>query len=137
MDAAKADPEQPAELPEEHARRTVLKIAKAANRSSWCSCCEMATFIKTGALVRKTHRPMPIFLSRPLYLYEQCRRLLQSTHDLLIEVQVACDEQVRHVDVLCFTKSDTDKAAQPVEPQADESDTDSAAQQDEDVHSNS
>ena len=56
---------------------------------------------------------------------------------MLIEVQAACDEQVRHVDVLCFTKSDTDKAAQPVEPQADESDTDRAAQQDEDVHSNS
>ena len=53
-EAAKAGPEQPAELLEERGRRTVLKIANAANRSSWCSCCEMATFIKTGALVRKT-----------------------------------------------------------------------------------
>jgi hypothetical protein len=60
--------------PEERARKVSLKIAAAANRSSWCSCCEMATFIKTGALARKTHRPVAIFLSRPLYLYEQCRR---------------------------------------------------------------
>ena len=72
-EAAQAGAEQPASLPEERARKTVLKIANAANRSSWCSCCEMASFIKTGALVRKTHRPISIFLSRPLHLYEQCR----------------------------------------------------------------
>ena len=65
--------EQPANLPEERARRTTLKIANAANRSSWCSCCEMACFLQTGTLVRKTHRPLAIFLSRPLYLYEQPR----------------------------------------------------------------
>ena len=76
----------------------------------------MATFIKTGALVRRTHRPIAIFLSRPLYLYEQCKRWLQSSNEILIEHQAACDEQAKHVDMLCFTK-----AASPVEFLADES----------------
>ena len=73
-EAAQAGAEQPAAnslkktvLAEDRARRTTLKIASAANRSSWCSCCEMACFIKTGALVRRTHRPITIFLSRPQY----------------------------------------------------------------------
>ena len=88
----------------------------------------MASFIKTGALVRRTHRPFAIFLSRPLYLYEQCRRLLQSSHEILIEAQTACDEQARHIDVLCFSKSDTDRAVQPVDLHADESDTNRAVQ---------
>ena len=146
-EAAQAGAEQPANLAEERARRTTLKIANAANRSSWCSCCEMASFIKTGALVRKTHRPIAIFLSRPLYLYEQCRRLLQSSHEMLIEAQTPCDDQARHVDVLCFTKSDTGRAVLLVDHHADESDTDRAVQpvaleadaenEEEDVNSNS
>ena len=78
--------------PEERARKITLKIASAANRSSWCSCCEMATFIKTGALAGKTHRPVAIFLSRPLYLYEQCRRLLQSSHEMLLEAPLLPDQ---------------------------------------------
>ena len=45
-EAAKAAAEQPADLPEERARRTTLKIANAANRSSWCSCCEMVLSIR-------------------------------------------------------------------------------------------
>jgi len=68
-EAATAGAEQPANPLEGRARRTTLKIANAANRSSWRSCCEMACFLQTGALVRKTHRPLAIFLSRPLYLY--------------------------------------------------------------------
>ena len=56
-EAAQAGAEQSASLPEERARKTVLKIANAANRSPWCSCCEMASFIKTGALARKNASP--------------------------------------------------------------------------------
>ena len=79
--AAQTSAEQPANLPEERARKTTLKFA----RGSWCSCREIATFIKTGALVRRTRRPIAVFLSRPLYLSEQCKRLLQSSHEMLIE----------------------------------------------------
>ena len=42
---------------------------------------------------------------------------------------MACDEQARHVDVLCFTathKSDTGRVVLPVEHHADESDSDRA-----------
>ena len=42
---------------EERARRTTLRIATAANRCSWCSVCELACYITTGALARKTHIP--------------------------------------------------------------------------------
>ena len=47
---------------------------------------------------------------------------------MLIEAQTPCDEQARHVDVLCFTKSDTEKAVQPVDFHADASDTNRAVQ---------
>ena len=65
----------------------------------------------------------------------------------MIEAQTACDEQARHVDVVCFTKSNTDRAVQPVDLHADDSDTNRAVQpvsleadaenNEEDVHSNS
>ena len=48
--------EQPeAPSAEERARRTTLRIATAAKRCSWCSVCELACYITTGALARKTH----------------------------------------------------------------------------------
>ena len=128
--------EQPVDAAKERARKTTLKIANAANRSSWCSCCEMASFIKTGAMARKTHRPIAIFLSRPNYLYEECRRLLQSSPEMLIEPQVPGDDYSRHVDVLCFTKADTCDAAGRSEDPGDEPDTHSAAQPDVDNEKN-
>ena len=107
----------------------------------------MAIFIKTGALARKTYCPISIFLSRPLYLYEQCRRLLQSSHEILLEAQMACDDHVRQVDVLCFKTPHTIIAERPGELHVNESGTDSAVQpvasqadtesNDEDVHSTS
>ncbi len=45
---------------------------------------------------------------------------------MLIEAQMPCDDQARHVDVLCFTKSDTGKAVLPVHHHIDQSDTDRA-----------
>ena len=41
----------------QRARRVTLRMAMAANRATWCSCCEMALFIRTGAHVRKTYFP--------------------------------------------------------------------------------
>ena len=79
----------------------------------------MATFIETGALARKTHRPVAIFLSRPLYLYEHCRRLLQSSHEMLLEAPLLPDDSIRTVDVLTWTAVNTDTVVQPAEPQTD------------------
>ena len=47
---------------------------------------------------------------------------------MLMEAHTACDEQARHVDVLCFTKSDTGRAEVPVDRPGEESGTDSALQ---------
>ena len=90
---ASRPPEAGPKEPAERARQTTLKIANAANRSSWCSCCEMATFIKTGALARKTHRPIAIFLSRPMFLYEECRRILQRSNEILIDASSINDDE--------------------------------------------
>ena len=62
---------------EERARRTTIRIATAANRCSWCSVCELACYITTGALARRTHIPIEIFMSRPMYMLQECRRILQ------------------------------------------------------------
>ena len=66
-----------AQRAQERARRVTLKIVCAANRCSWVSCCEMASFIRTGGDARRTHRPVQIFLSRPMYLLKECQRRLQ------------------------------------------------------------
>ena len=39
-----------------------------------------------------------------------------------------CDEQARHVDVVCFTTSDADRPVLPVDHHANESDADRAVQ---------
>ena len=47
---------------------------------------------------------------------------------MVIEAQAPCDDQVRHLEVLCFTEShNIDSAVQPVAVQADDCDPDSAA----------
>ena len=61
-----------------------------------------------------------------MYLYEQCRRLLQSSPEMLIEAKMPGDDQARHVDVLCFSKSEIPKDVMPANQHADESDIRSA-----------
>ena len=41
----------------QRARRVTLRLAMAANRATWASCCRMALFIRTLAHVRKTYFP--------------------------------------------------------------------------------
>ena len=60
----------------ERARRKVNRITMAANRSVWCSVCNLQTFIKTGAMCRKSRFPTSVFLSRQSFLMHQCQRLL-------------------------------------------------------------
>ena len=47
---------------------------------------------------------------------------------MLIEAQMPCDDQARHVDVLCFSTLDADKVVLPVDLHTDESDSHSAVQ---------
>ena len=67
------------------ARRITLRLAMAANRATWASCCEMALFIRTKAHVRKTYFPRDIYLSRLAYLSQTCLRLLNSGNSFLLE----------------------------------------------------
>ena len=102
---------------EERARKTTLRIATAANRCSWCSVCELACYITTGALARKTHVPVAIFLSRPMYMLQECRRLLRRGDQILLDApDLSCDDG-RVVDALCFTAAASPgSAAQPIAP---------------------
>jgi hypothetical protein len=107
-----ADTERSAE---ERARKTTLRIATAANRCSWCSVCELACYITTGALARKTHVPVAIFLSRPMYMLQECRRLLQRGDQILLDAPDLSRDEARAVDVLAFTAAtSSSSAAQPV-----------------------
>ena len=67
----------------ERARRVTLRLAMAANRATWASCCEMALFIRTGAHVRKTYYPRDIYLSRLAFLHYTCQRVLNWTPRVL------------------------------------------------------
>ncbi len=75
----------------QRARRVTLRMAMAANRSTWVSCCEMALFIRTGAHARKTYFPRNIYLSRLAYLCHACERLLRHPDVWLLEAS----EQIR------------------------------------------
>ena len=79
----------------ERARRVTLRAAMAANRSSWCSCCEVASFILAGEAVRKSYVPKRAFLARPGFLLQDCKRLLHRGHVQLLEAAETQDvEQV-------------------------------------------
>ena len=99
---------------EGRARKTILHMATAANRCSWCSVCELACYITTGALVRKAHIAVAIFLSRPMYMLQECRRLLQRGDQILLDAPDLSHDEVRNVDVLCFAAAaSSSSAAQP------------------------
>ena len=58
------------------ARRITLRLAMAANRSTWVSSTEMMIYIMTGDTHWSTHDDHPVFLARPWYMIQECRRLL-------------------------------------------------------------
>ena len=106
---------------EERARKTTLRMATAANRCSWCSVCELACYITTGALARKTHVPVAIFLSRPMFMLQECRRFLQRGDQILLDAPDLSHDDARDVDVLCFgAAASSSSAAQPAPSSAAE-----------------
>ena len=115
---------------QERARRATLKIAAAANRCSWVSSCEMASFIRTGGDARRTHRPVHIFLSRPMYLLKECQRLLQRPARELLEAPQIRDDSFRPMDVVIMeeTAKEETKAVVEDEDVCDEDDNVVAAE---------
>ena len=128
---------------QERARKATLKIACAANRCSWISCCEMASFIRTGGDARKTHRAVQVFLSRPMYILKECQRLLQQPAHQLIEAPDVREEAYRSLDVIavdatmsCMTGEASDGTA-PQRPRDAEEEEDEEDAGDEESHGGS
>ena len=116
-DLSAEQPEAPSA--EERARRTTLRIATAANRCSWCSVCELACYITTGGLARNTHTPISIFLSRPMYMLQDCRRILQLGDQILVDAPNVEFDDARALDALVFSAMPSaSSAAEPASSSA-------------------
>ena len=118
--------EQPVDN-ESLAKKTILRIAMAANRSTWCSCCELALYIITGALCRKTHKPVQVFLNRPSFQLHECSRLLHRGHLQVIEAPDCNADEMLPLQMLSFAGPSRKagqpaqrSAAQPAEPAPEE-----------------
>ena len=79
----------------------------------------VACYITTGALARKTHIPIAIFLSRPMYTLQECRRVLQLGDKMLLDAPDVELDDVQALDALVFTAVPTARsAAQPASSSA-------------------
>ena len=85
------------------ARRVTLRLAMAANRSTWVSCCEMALFIHTTAHVRKTYFPRDIYLSRIAFMAHPGKRLQNSGEAFLLEASELVQLGSTNVSTLSFS----------------------------------
>ena len=70
--------------PQYRAKRVIVRLAAAANRSTWVSSTELATTILCAGHCWATHAEVVLFLSRPWFLMQQCRRLLENTPSPLL-----------------------------------------------------
>ena len=64
-------------------RRVLLKLQYAANRSKWISSTECALYVHTEQQHWTSHNEVPMFLSRPLYLILECKRILAGSKSIL------------------------------------------------------
>ena len=96
------------------ARRVTLRLAIAANRSTWVSRCEMALFIRTRAHVRKTYFPRDIYLSRLAYLSHTCMRILNSENPFLLEASEVIEQGSTNLAVLSFSAGSAGKPDEDV-----------------------
>ena len=83
-DIAKMDGE-PEMTPKDRARKITLRLQSSANRCSWFSSTELAVYVETGDTVWLTHRDVPLFFSRIIFMVNACRRVLENRSPGLIE----------------------------------------------------
>ena len=62
----------------QRARRVLLRMCYAANRSVWLSCAELYVIVSTGAAGWQTHHEKALFLPRSIYMAKACKRMLES-----------------------------------------------------------
>ena len=86
-------------------RRVLLRLQHAANRSKWISSTECALYVHTEQQHWTSHNEVPMFLSRPLYLISECRRILSGSKKTLTRAAALPD-----CTVLDFARTQTGAA---------------------------
>ena len=61
-------------------RRVLLKLQYAANRAKWISATECALYVHTEQQHWTSHYEVPMFISRPLYMISECKRILSNDY---------------------------------------------------------
>ena len=84
--------------PKVRAKRVMLRLQMAANRSSWISSTEAALFVHCGEGHFITHQEVPVFLSRVWYLMHECQRVLQGSHGTVL---TAATVSITTIDYAC------------------------------------
>ena len=72
----------------ERARRITIRLQMAANRCTWVSSTEMAVYIKTKDAFWCTHFEQPLFLSRPMLMAQECKRLFHKDSQPVLTVSL-------------------------------------------------
>ena len=70
-------------------RRVLLRLQYSANRSKWISSTEAALYVHTEQQHWTSHHEVPVFLSRPLYLIWECKRILSSNKAIITRADTA------------------------------------------------
>ena len=73
----------------DRARRVCIRMAMAADRSTWISSVSLTVFIMCGEYYWTSHQANPLFTSRPLYFLHACKRLQQRAADPSYLVEAA------------------------------------------------
>ena len=72
----------------------MVALQNAANRAKWVSSTESALFVHTEALHWTSHNEVPLFLSRPIYMASECKRILSNSKHLLTKPETSIDFSV-------------------------------------------
>ena len=67
------------------AKRITIRLAAAANRSSWVSSTELATTILCDGHCWTSHSEVVLFISRAWFLMNECKRILEKRQEIIVE----------------------------------------------------
>ena len=74
--------------------RVLVALQNAANRSKWISSTESALLVHTEALHWSSHNEVPMFVSRPIYMASECKRMLSDSKHTLTKPTTSFDFSV-------------------------------------------
>ena len=69
----------------ERARKVTIRLQSAANRCHWFSSTELAVFVLTEGTCWQSHNEVPMFISKYIFMLNECRRLLEDRTPGLLE----------------------------------------------------